>query len=228
MYGNDIRSDEFRPVRDLIAKVETTSSGNVTLRIGRERVSGWEQIAYVVLSPAEATELGSQLRRDGFAGNLDDALRSDYAELRDVDPALAGVSAIPEDGMALSEHRFERALATRKALAADTLAPTWLRRYADRVVERIRAEMGRVHSDALYRQIVAEIHHGAETEHYSTEELTAARLYCGGALATAGRRIDAELALRQRRDDDDRRASEGDEQRDYAEERYNAELMRSE
>lgn len=32
--------------------------------------------------------------------------------------------------------------------------------------------------------------------------------------------------LRQRADDDDRRAAEGDEQRDYAEERFNADLQR--
>lgn len=75
------------------------------------------------------------------------------------------------------------------------------------------------------RQTVSQIHHGAELSRYTTEELRAARLYCGGAEATTRPKIEAEL---ERRDDRRRRAAALDERRDYAEERANAELLREE
>lgn len=46
------------------------------------------------------------------------------------------------------------------------------------------------------------------------------------AARAAHNAISAEISRRENLDDDDRRAAEGDEQRDYAEERYNRELLR--
>lgn len=57
---------------DVIGEIDVTHAGNVTLRIGRtlgkERGSGWHQIAYVVLTPDEARELAAELQGQA-AGN---------------------------------------------------------------------------------------------------------------------------------------------------------------
>lgn len=53
---------------DIIGEITTAPSGNVVLRIGgfapvAYGVRGWEQRAYVVISPAEALELADHLRQ---------------------------------------------------------------------------------------------------------------------------------------------------------------------
>lgn len=63
-YGSQVEGSEWRPLRSVIGQVETTGSGNIVLRVGRElaRDSGWEQTEHVVLTPAEAAALIDELR----------------------------------------------------------------------------------------------------------------------------------------------------------------------
>lgn len=74
MYGHEVIS-RYRLEEgdvDVIGEIETTSGGNVALRIGRtigkERGHGWHQIAYVVLGPDEVAALAEELRGQA-AGN---------------------------------------------------------------------------------------------------------------------------------------------------------------
>jgi hypothetical protein len=69
MYGTTVmtyRDEE----RSIIGGVETTPAGNVALRIGRKADQGWCQTEHVVLTPAEAHRLGSELiaRADNAEG----------------------------------------------------------------------------------------------------------------------------------------------------------------
>lgn len=57
-YGTELERSEFRPNRSVIASPETSPSGNLILRVGREhdRVphAAWEQTEHVVMTPDEA------------------------------------------------------------------------------------------------------------------------------------------------------------------------------
>lgn len=77
------------------------------------------------------------------------------------------------------------------------------------------------------RSVVGDLVAGWPAENFTTRQLESARLYTGGASEIKSM-IDAELDRRQRADDQQRAIDENDEQRDYAEERFNAELLREE
>lgn len=94
------------------------------LRLMREAIAG-------PLGARERDELREQYRElvdDAAAALRDPSLRHDYATLRSCQNA-GGMIA------------FEQALATRRALRADTSAPRWLRQLADDVVEGLRFEV---------------------------------------------------------------------------------------
>ena len=61
-WGLELERSQFRPVRDLVGGLEVSAGGNVAVRIGRELDGGgWVQVAYVVLTPAEARGLAGEL-----------------------------------------------------------------------------------------------------------------------------------------------------------------------
>ena len=69
IWGTDISRSEWRPRRDGIGSVEPTAGGNLAIRIGRElgewpNDQRWEQVAYIVLTPAERRELAAYLARE--------------------------------------------------------------------------------------------------------------------------------------------------------------------
>ena len=72
IFGTQLGTSYYHLTRDGIGEIETTPAGNVAIRIGREvlaveggvhrmPVTGWEQVAYVVLTPLEARQLASEL-----------------------------------------------------------------------------------------------------------------------------------------------------------------------
>lgn len=64
MYGSAIRTEYDRQTgraRSVIGEVDTSSAGNVILRVGREAGDGWQQTEHVVLTPDEALALGDQM-----------------------------------------------------------------------------------------------------------------------------------------------------------------------
>lgn len=64
IYGTNVPSSEWRPLRSIIASPEVSASGNVILRVGREHpTGGWEQTEYVVLTAVEASELAELVIR---------------------------------------------------------------------------------------------------------------------------------------------------------------------
>lgn len=65
MYGNKIAVSEYHPRRSVIGALDTTSSGNVVLRIGGQWTDnperGWQQTEHVVLKPMEVSDLIREL-----------------------------------------------------------------------------------------------------------------------------------------------------------------------
>ena len=61
MYGNRIPASEYHPRRSVIGAIDTTTSGNVVLRIGamftNDPERGWQQTEHVVLQTSEIGEL---------------------------------------------------------------------------------------------------------------------------------------------------------------------------
>lgn len=56
--GTVAPSSRWRPHPDVIGDVLRTGTGNTALRIGRTLPeTGWEQVGYVVLTPAERAQL---------------------------------------------------------------------------------------------------------------------------------------------------------------------------
>lgn len=64
IYGTQVEPDYYTPLRSLIGEVQTSPSGNVVLRIGREREAkdgSWSQTEHVVLTQSEAIDLIAEL-----------------------------------------------------------------------------------------------------------------------------------------------------------------------
>jgi hypothetical protein len=65
IYGQRIERSEYVPYRSVIAAPETSPSGNLVLRVGRELSSshdhGWEQTEHVVMPPGEAIEFAQAI-----------------------------------------------------------------------------------------------------------------------------------------------------------------------
>lgn len=62
MYGDKLPRNEYRPEPDVVGEIRPTPAGNVAVRIGRTLPSGgWEQTAYVVLTPEEREGLIAEL-----------------------------------------------------------------------------------------------------------------------------------------------------------------------
>jgi hypothetical protein len=62
IYGQRIERSEYVPYRSVIGTPETSRSGNLVLRVGRELGSrGWEQTEHVVMEPGEAIEFAQAI-----------------------------------------------------------------------------------------------------------------------------------------------------------------------
>jgi hypothetical protein len=60
-YGQRIERSEFVPRRSVVAAPETSRSGNLILRVGRENTLGWMQTEHVVMPPDEAIEFAQAI-----------------------------------------------------------------------------------------------------------------------------------------------------------------------
>ena len=64
MYGTQVDRWGGKP-HDGIGEIGQTHAGNTYLRIGRENGEGWEQVAYIVLTPEETAAVVSELTEGG-------------------------------------------------------------------------------------------------------------------------------------------------------------------
>lgn len=65
MYGTKIEPSEFTPRRTIVGGIETTASGNVVVRVGRENIDsdGWSKVGHIVLTRDEAIEFANEVLR---------------------------------------------------------------------------------------------------------------------------------------------------------------------
>jgi hypothetical protein len=82
-YGWNEPRSVYGP-QGIVAQPERTSTGNVVLRAGNENDgpgSGWTQSVYIVLTPAEASDLAAAIKRAAQVAQLAPEAEQDRAQL---------------------------------------------------------------------------------------------------------------------------------------------------